>query len=150
MRTYYDTSFVLKTYIQEANTPEALAILKAESDAIPFSHVLELELRTAMRNQHGRGEITARELRAVLRTLESDLAKGILSRPEYDLVAVYLRAEKLSAKHAATTLCRSADILHVASALEAGCTAFVSFDDRQRKCATLAGLKLIPAKITKP
>ena len=62
MRTYYDTSFVLKTYIQEANTPEAIGILRAGSDAIPLSHVLELELRTAMRNQHGRGELTAGEL----------------------------------------------------------------------------------------
>lgn len=146
MRTYYDTSFVLKTYIQEANTPEALAILRANSDAIPLSHVLELELRTAMRNQHGRGEITAGELRAALHTLESDLAKGVLARPEYDLEAVYLRAEKLSAKHAAATHCRSADILHVASALEAGCAAFCSFDERQRKVADLAGLKLVPLK----
>ena len=146
MRTYYDTSFVLKTYIQEANTLEAIGILRAASEAIPLSHVLELELRTAMRNQHGRGEITAGELRAALHTLESDLAKGVLSRPGYDLEAVYLRAEKLSAKHAAATLCRSADILHVASALEAGCSAFGSFDERQRKVAALVGLKLVPLR----
>lgn len=147
MRTYYDTSFVLKTYIPEANTPEALAILRTENEAIPLSHVLELELRTAMRNRQGRGEITAGALRSALRALESDLAKGVLARPEYDIEAVYLRAEKLSAKHAASTLCRSADILHVASALEAGCVTFCSFDERQRKVAGLSGLRLIPIKM---
>lgn len=78
-----------------------------------------------------------------MRALESDIANGILARPEYDLKAVFMRAEKLSAKHAAATLCRSADILHVASALEAGCMAFCSFDERQRKAASLAGLALI-------
>ena len=30
---------------------------------------------------------------------------------------------------------------------EAACTAFVSFDERQRKIATLAGLDVLPAKL---
>ena len=149
MQTYFDTSLVLKTYILEAQTPEAIAIIRAEATPLPFSHILEIELRTAIRNQQGRGEITAAILRSALQTVESDLASGVLARPEYDLETVYRRAETLSAKHAAATLCRSADILHVASALEAGCTAFASFDERQRKVAALAGLKLIPTKIKK-
>ena len=78
--------------------------------------------------------------------MEKDVASGVLVRPDYDLEAVYKRAEMLSARHAAATLARSADILHVAAAVEAGCAAFASFDVRQRKVAALAGLKLIPAK----
>lgn len=147
MRTYYDTSFVLKTYIPEPSTPEALAILRAQNEAIPLSHVLELELRTAMRNRHGRGEITALALRAALRALEADIANGLLARPEYELAAVFVRAEKLSAKHAVSTLCRSADILHVASALEAGCEVLCSFDERQRRIAVLAGLRVLPPRV---
>ena len=150
MQSYFDTSFVLKTYIQEPQTPEAIAIIRADATPLPFSHILEIELRTAIRNQQGRGEITEATMRSALQTVESDFASGVLARPDYELEAVYKRAEKLSAKHAAATLARSADILHVAAALEAGCTAFASFDERQRKIAALAGLKLIPAKIKKP
>jgi len=144
MRIYFDTSALIKVYVLEVNSPVVVKILRAEKSPVPFSHLVELELRTAIRLKRGRGEITAAEQRAVLQTLERDLAKGVLSRPDYDLDSVYRRAETLSAKHAAATLARSADIWHVAAALEIGCSAFSSFDDRQKKLATLAKLKLLP------
>ena len=147
MQTYFNTSILIKIYVREVNTPAALEIIRVDKNPIPFSHILEIELRTGIRLKHGRAEITAPAMRSALKAVESDLASGVLARPEYDLEAVYKRAETLSAKHAAATLARSADILHVAAALDAGCTAFASFDDRQRKIAALAGLKLIPAKI---
>ncbi|MFQ3577663.1 MAG: PIN domain-containing protein, partial [Verrucomicrobiia bacterium] len=87
---------------------------------------------------------TAAEMRGTLQALESDIAQGILSRPDYDLAAVYLRAETISAKHAVATLARTADLWHVAAALEAGCTAFASFDERQRQVAERCGLEVIP------
>ncbi len=49
-----------------------------------------------------------------------------------------------SAKYAASTLARSLDILHVAAALPLGARVFVSFDDRQRKLARRARLKVLP------
>ena len=145
MRIYFDTSTLIKIYVREVNSPAAVEILLAEKSPAPFSHLVELELRTAIRLKHGRGEITAAQQRATLQTLESDLAKGVLARPNYDLDSVYRRAESLSAKHAAGTLARSADIWHVAAALEIGCNAFSSFDDRQRKLAALSKLRLLPA-----
>ncbi len=145
MPTYFDTSIVLKCYVSEADSPAAVEIVQANKSSIPFSHILEIELRTGIRLKHGRGEITAAEMKASLQTVEGDLASGVLIRPDYDLEAVYTRAEALSAKHAAATLARSADILHIAAALESGCAVFASFDDRQRQIAVLAGLKIIPA-----
>ena len=147
MKTYFDTSLLLATYIPEDGTPEALAVLREQKSTVPFSHLLEIEMRTAIRLKYGRGEITAAEMRGTLQCLESDLAKGVLERPDYSLEAVYLRAETISAKHAAATLARTADIWHVAAALEAGCTAFASFDGRQRKAAELCGLEVIPASL---
>ncbi|MEI6032789.1 MAG: hypothetical protein WCS65_00745 [Verrucomicrobiae bacterium] len=99
--------------------------------------------------KHGRGESSAATMRGALQALESDLAKGILARPDYDLESVYRRAETLSAKHTAATIARAADIWHVGAALEIGCKAFASFDDRQRKLAALAGMELLPATIAK-
>jgi len=149
VRTYFDTSLLLKTYLAEAGTEKALEILRKENPPAPFSHLLELELRNAIRIKHGRGESSAVTTRGALQALESDLAGGVLSRPDYDLDFVYRRAEALSAKHASGTLARAADIWHVAAALEIGCQAFASFDDRQRKVAALAGLELLPAKLPK-
>jgi predicted nucleic acid-binding protein len=145
MRVYFDTSILLKTYLTEPGTPQALGILRATVPPVPFSHLLELEMRTAIRLKHGRQEISVATLRAALRALESDLAAGVLVRPDYDLDSVFRRAEILSAKHATAILARSADIWHVAAALEIGCTAFCSLDGRQRQLAALAKLKLLPA-----
>ncbi len=145
MRVYFDTSVLLKIYVREAGSPAALEIVRVEKAPMPFSHLLELELRTAIRLKHGRGEITAAQKRAALKTLEGDLAMGVLARPDYDLDSVYRRAEVLSAAHAAATLARTADIWHVAAALEIGCGALASLDGRQRRLVALTKLKLLPA-----
>ena len=145
MKTYFDTSLLLATYLPEPRTDEALEILHSTTAPVPFSHLLELELRTAIRVKHGRGDVSAGTMRGALHALESDFAKGLLARPDYDLEAVFHRAESVSAKHAAATLARSADLWQVAAAMEAGCAALASFNERQRKAAKLCGLKVIPA-----
>jgi len=150
MTIYFDTSILIKLYVQEVNTPAALEVIKDIKNSIPFSHILEIELRTAIRLKYGQGEMTAAAMRSALQAMEQDLAGSVLVRPEYDLEAVYERSESLSSKYAASTLARSSDILHIAAALEAGCKGFASFDARQRKLAALAGLKLIPATCTAP
>jgi hypothetical protein len=48
--------------------------------------------------------------------------------------------------HATRLLCRSLDILHVAAALELGCTRLVSGDDRQLALAKIVGLAPIDVK----
>lgn len=147
LKTYFDTSLLLPTYLAEPGTEAALNIIRESSPPAPFTHLLELELRNAIRMKHGRRESSLATMRGALRALESDLANGILARPDYALEDVYRRAEILSAKYAVATISRSADIWHVAAALEIGCKEFASFDDRQRRLATLAGLKILPEKI---
>ena len=150
MNTYFDTSLLLKSYIPEAGTAEALSLLRRDGGPFPLSHLLELELRTAIRMKHGRGEITATELRRALLSLEKDIASGVLLRPDYELAEVFRRAESISAKYAASTLARSADLWHVAAALEAGCALFASLDARQREVAALCGMPVLPEKAVKP
>ena len=144
MVTYFDTSLLLKIYVREIGSPEALAIIEAETPPVIFSHLLELELRTALRIKHGRGELSVTELRSVMRTVSRDLTAGVLMRPSYELEAVYHRAEVISAKHASATLSRSADIWHIAAALELGCRRFATFDLRQPECADRVGLEVLP------
>jgi predicted nucleic acid-binding protein len=50
----------------------------------------------------------------------------------------------LSEKHATKDGQRTIDLLHVAIALECGAKTFLSFDKRQRRLATAAGLKVSP------
>jgi predicted nucleic acid-binding protein len=60
-----------------------------------------------------------------------------------DWERVFVRAVGISAQHSASTLARSLDVLHVAAALEAGCTSFVTADRRQAALAEAAGMAVI-------
>jgi len=148
-KTYIDTGILVKGYVKEVNSLEAIAILETAGTPLLFSHIHELEIPNAIRLKRFRGEITKDEEAAAIRDFREDIKTGRLERPDYDLAEVFRRAEKLSAKHSGDLGTRSLDLLHVAAALEADCTAFASFDERQRKCAAFSGLKVTPAKLAR-
>lgn len=75
----------------------------------------------------------------------ADVDAGRFARIDYDLAAVFIRAEQLSAKYSAEIGSRSLDLWHVAAAVEAGCTTLVTYDARQRRAATRAGLQVLPS-----
>ena len=150
MKTYFDTGVLVKVYIREQNSPDAIALLSKVAPPIPFTHLHALELLTAIRLKRFREEITPREERSAIGMVQADLATRRLQLPNYDLIQVFHRAEVLSAKYAATVGTRTLDILHVAAALEAGCKEFVSFDERQRKVATKVRLAVMPHEFSRP
>ncbi len=136
----------MKSYVFETDSPEAIAIIEGVGDPLIFSHVHAIEIPNAIRLKRFRGEITAAEEMAAIRDFRADVDSGRLARPDYDLAQVFIRAERLSAKHSGDIGTRSLDVLNVAAALECGCTGLASFDERQRKIAALAGLQVTPAK----
>jgi predicted nucleic acid-binding protein len=54
------------------------------------------------------------------------------------------RATTLATQSSAEFLCRSLDVLHVASCLELGVEIFLTLDERQRKLAEKHGLRVNP------
>ena len=73
MKTYFDTSFLIPAYLPEAGTETALKIIHANPPPAPFTHLLELELRNAMRMKHGRGEASAATMRRKALKVDSQL-----------------------------------------------------------------------------
>jgi predicted nucleic acid-binding protein len=142
---YVDTAILLKSYVFEADSQEAIDIIEAAGDPLIFSHLHGIEIPNAIRLKRFRGEITIAQEAAAIRVFRADIDAGRLARPDYDLAEVFNRAERLSAKHSGQIGSRSLDVLHVAAALECGCTGLASFDERQRKIASLAGLRVTPA-----
>jgi len=143
---YVDSGLFVKSYIEEPNSKEAETLLRGLGTPFAFSHLHEIEIPNAIRLKRFRGEITRAQETAALRAFAADVDAGRFARPAYDLGAVFIRAEQLSARHSGDIGTRSLDLLHVAAALEAGCTAFASYDERQRKAASLSGLKVIPGE----
>ena len=110
----------------------------------PSSPLHRIELFNALRIAAVRGEINAADLPAIFRKIEEDLRDGLLIHTPVVWTDIFRRADELSAKHAASAGQRTIDLLHVAIALEAGAKIFLSFDQRQRKLARAAGLKVKP------
>jgi predicted nucleic acid-binding protein len=139
---YFDSGVLIQSYIPEANSAAADALIAQTLEPIPFTHFHAIEIRTALRLNLGRREITDAQLKNALRLLQEDIDTGRLNRPTYDVSIVFHEAEDLSAKYAAATLARSLDILHVAAAIVIGARQFITFDKRQAALASKAGLKL--------
>lgn len=145
MDVYIDTGILVKLYVKETTTPQAITLVLNFPTPLPLTHIQELEIRNALRLKQGRGELTEREAAAALYDFQSDIEAGRYERPAYNLVSVFTGAEDISRKHATTTKCRSLDVLHVAAAREIGCREFVSFDERQRAVARATGLNVLPS-----
>lgn len=141
MFVYFDTSILLKTYVFEPRSEEAIALLDEANEAIPLSQFLTLELSNAFQLKVFRQEIKHSDANKYLNTFLSDVEKGYFYYPVIEIQNVFKLARDLSRRQTGTIGSRSMDILQVASALEFGCDYFLTFDQRQARLATAMGLK---------
>jgi predicted nucleic acid-binding protein len=88
-----------------------------------------------------RKQVASSEAQSSLDDFEKDLRSGILQLHPLSEQA-FERARELSLQTTATLGTRTADLLHVAAALELGVDRLFSFDKQQRKLARAAGLKI--------
>lgn len=145
MGPYIDTSILVKLYATEANSLAADDLVLTFDTPLPLTLLQELELRNALRLKQARGELTSHAAAGAERDLQSDIDLGRFKQTPCDAEVIFRRAETLSKAHAAATMCRTLDILHVATAVAIECRQFASFDRRQRDLARRAGLKVQPS-----
>ena len=136
---YADTSYLVSLYIQDAHS------VRAAADApklmpVCFTPLLEHELRNAIRLCVFRRQITSAQREKALHDLDNDKAAGVLHAVPLDWPKALKHAEALGRRHTETLGARGMDVLHVASALALKADRFVTFDERQRELARLAGL----------
>ncbi len=150
MRTYADTSFVVKLLSEEAGASEAVAEYRRLDRPRLFYlplHALEVEnaIRQgafhAMRNRRAseRSQIK-RERDAALARVTQYLKRGALQEVTVDMDAALARARHLSAAHTDRLGARAIDLLHVACALLLESEVFLTFDQRQAELAKAEGL----------
>lgn len=115
--------------------------MRASSGARFITILGDLEVVNAIGLRVFRKEITTGQAQSSLRDFERDLQDGV-----YELRGlpdpVFSRARELSRQTTAKLGTRTADLLHVAAALELGAEYLFSFDKRQRKLALAVQLKL--------
>lgn len=137
MWTYFDTSALVKRYVDEPGRREVLQLLR-RSECVT-SAILPVELCSALRRRVADGSIDASRLPAILGHIATDRAWWTLIAVGNDVLAL---AEALVAAHPV----RALDAIHVASAqlfaarVSTPGLRFVSADTRQTETAVAVGL----------
>jgi predicted nucleic acid-binding protein len=142
VKAYLDSSVLVALYVNEARSPRARAEARKHLP-IPWTPLHDLEVVNALRRLHGMKVLDSNELDGLMSHIDEDERLGRLERPVLEFGAVFQRAGALSAAHTSTTLARAPGILHVASAIEIGCSTIVSGDSRQLALAKQAGLRVV-------
>jgi predicted nucleic acid-binding protein len=152
MRCFADTNFFTNLWIDLSHSPEADLLwskVVATGDCLLVTRLVNLEYTNALQRllyeaRHGVQALQVTAEIAQLARLEMDdaLRAGVSVRlevpKESEVDALF---DSLVYRHTASLGFRTADIIHVASALALGCDTFWSFDARAKILATLVGLK---------
>lgn len=141
MKVYADTGFLISLYSPDSNSAAAATTMRS-SKADHYITVLgELEVVNALELRVFRKELSTSQAQASLKDFEKDLRAGVFHlRPVSD--PVFVRARNLAQQTTARLGTRTADLLHVAAALELGVDYLYSFDQQQRKLARAVRLKV--------
>ena len=138
-----DTSFLVSLYSIDANSATASRTLQTSTAKLIITSLAELEFVNALSLRVFRKEITSTQSQAALNAFEQDLRDGVFQlRPLTE--AIFLRARQLSRQTTARLGTRTADLLHLAAALELQSGQFYTFDRQQRKLAQTMRLRLNP------
>lgn len=141
--TYVDPSALLKLYVHQPESAAMSAWRSRVRGPLLVTHHGRVEVTNGICLAAFRADISAEAMRDALASFEEDFADGRYVRADLLWRAALDRARELSEEHTPRLGCRSLDVLHVAGALELGCKRFLTFDSRQRRLASAAGLKLI-------
>lgn len=141
MRVYVDTSFLISLYSPDANSTTAAHIMQASKNVHVVSTLTELETANALQLRVFRKEISPAEAKSSLRDFEQDLRQGVFQFFRLQEEA-FQRALQISCQTTRRLGTRTADLLHVAAALELKADCLYSFDRQQRKLAHALKLKV--------
>lgn len=140
MKAYFDTSFLVSLYSVDANSTIAIRMIAMAPTPLLISALVELELYNALELKVFRKEISAAQARISRRDFDNDAQSGVV-RISALTDEVFEKARQLSLRTTAKFGTRTADLLHVAAALEVKADTFYSFDSRQRRLAQTVQLK---------
>jgi predicted nucleic acid-binding protein len=141
LKIYANPSFIVSLYSPDANSAAAAHTMHASSGDRFLTTFGELEVVNAMGLRVFRREVSPAQAQSSLHEFENDLRNGVFQlRGLPD--SILERARQLSRQTTPKLGTRTADLLHVAAALELGVDTLYTFDLHQRKLAQSLRLKL--------
>ena len=115
--------------------------MRQHGEPLPFNPWHRLEVRNAIRAAVFLRAIDSHQCKTLLKQLDADLREQtLITHVAIDWVSALRKAEKLGATLNESIGCRSADLFHIAAAIEWGADHFLTFDERQKTMAKAADL----------
>ena len=134
MKLFFDSSALVKRYVEEAGSQNVIDLCSI-ADNIIVSIICYPEIISAVCRLKREGKFTQAQIVQVKRELSADLA-------EANMLGLNEAVIEQAASLLETNTLKAMDALHVATALEASVDLFVSGDDLQLKAAKKSGLKI--------
>ena len=141
MRVYVDTSFLISLYSLDVNSAAAARTMQTSRGDHLVSILCELEFANALQLRVFRREVAVAQARSSATVFEKDLRDGVFQLQPLTEQA-FEKARQLSSQNTARLGTRTADLLHVAAALDLRADYLYTFDQQQRKLAQRVGLKV--------
>lgn len=145
MNAYADTGLLISLYGRDAYSPQARSLTQRHKPTFVLTGFGEAEFANACQLCVFRRQWTSAEARLVRETFLSDIRAGVFQLEDVP-DRIWSLTETLSEQHTPALGTRTLDVLHVAIALLIRPQAFCSFDERQRKLAQAAGLRVLPSE----
>ena len=143
--SYWDSSALAKLYLKESNSADFLSLAKR---AVPLrtSPLGQFEVSLTLQRQAVDGFLDRPTDDALADELLIDIASGQveLVASKFELQAEFQHVLQTCFQRAVPISIRTLDALHLAAALSAGETEFISNDIRQRAAAQALGLTVLP------
>ncbi len=136
---YFDSGVLIKLYIRERNSATAAQLVQ-QFPFVSFNQLHALEIANTFHTLSGRGLITVVQRTSAEHHLASDIASTRLRRLQPEWQHLFQQSLELARDFSSTTLTRSLAVLHVAAAILAQASIFVTADKRQFDLACLTGL----------
>lgn len=141
----WDTSAFAKLYAMEDDSAQFQS-LTAAGVPLVIARIARYEAHAVFRRHEAEGSLPPGETAILLQDISDDVAAGkiIVQPDDADLEKRF--GEVMNRCHSQTppVFVRTNDALHIASALVAGETEFITADVRQRVAAKLMGLVVLP------
>ena len=144
MNAYPDTGLLVSLYGQDAFSLKAHSLTQRHKPTFLLTDFGEAEFANACQLCVFRRQWTSSDASIVRETFLSDVRAGVFHLEDMP-VQIWRLVESLSEQHTGALGTRMLDVLHVAIALLLKPDAFCSFDERQRRLARAAGLRLLPS-----
>lgn len=143
--SYWDTSAFAKLSVAEADSPYFHQLART-TDQVVTASVTKFEMRVVLRRREAKGDLLAGEADRLMLDLDRDIANAsvMIQSATAEVERCFREVLNRCFSQSPQVLIRTLDALHIASAMAAGETEFITADHRQRDAALVMGLSVLP------